>query len=159
MAAVTLALKPPQTQKGDLGRALIRDPKIVLLDEPFKGLAPVIVRDLMAACRKLVEAGLTMVLVEQNHTLALAHRAYVINNGHIMHEGPIDELRANAARHWAGVIYAASLRSQNPCLRVRLRPWHRRLWGDFALGRIPRLAQRAKLGRLSGRGSLAFLLV
>ena len=80
-----------------IARALIRDPKLILLDEPFEGLAPVIVRDLMAACRKLVEAGQTIVLVEQNlaATLALATRAYIINNGHIVHEGPAAEIKAN----------------------------------------------------------------
>jgi branched-chain amino acid transport system ATP-binding protein len=80
-----------------IARALIRDPKLILLDEPFEGLAPVIVRDLMAACRKLVEAGQTIVLVEQNlaATLALAQRAYIINNGHIVHEGPAGEIKAN----------------------------------------------------------------
>jgi len=80
-----------------IARALIRDPKLILLDEPFEGLAPVIVRDLMAACRKLVDAGQTIVLVEQNlaATLALAQRAYIINNGHIVHEGPAAEIKAN----------------------------------------------------------------
>lgn len=80
-----------------IARALIRDPKIILLDEPFEGLAPVIVRDLMAACRKLAEAGQTIVLVEQNlaATLALAQRVYIINNGHIAHEGAADELKNN----------------------------------------------------------------
>jgi len=80
-----------------IARALIRDPKIILLDEPFEGLAPVIVRDLMGACRKLVEAGQTIVLVEQNlaATLALAHRAYIINNGHIVHEAAAGEIKAN----------------------------------------------------------------
>jgi branched-chain amino acid transport system ATP-binding protein len=79
-----------------IARALIRDPKMILLDEPFEGLAPVIVRDLMAACRKLAEAGQTIVLVEQNlaATLALAQRVYIINNGHIAHEGPAQEIKA-----------------------------------------------------------------
>jgi branched-chain amino acid transport system ATP-binding protein len=78
-----------------IGRALIRDPKIVLLDEPFEGLAPVIVRDLMAACRDLAAAGQTIVLVEQNlaATLALAQRVYIINNGHIAHEAAARDLQ------------------------------------------------------------------
>src|SRR5690242_629690 len=79
-----------------IARALIRDPKIVLLDEPFEGLAPVIVRDLLTACRELVTAGQTILLVEQNlaATLALAQRVYILNIGHIVHEGPAEELRA-----------------------------------------------------------------
>jgi branched-chain amino acid transport system ATP-binding protein len=82
-----------------IARALVRDPKIILLDEPFEGLAPVIVRDLMAACRKLVDAGQTIVLVEQNlaATLALATRAYIINNGHIVHESPSGEIKSDPA--------------------------------------------------------------
>jgi branched-chain amino acid transport system ATP-binding protein len=80
-----------------IARALVRDPKLILLDEPFEGLAPVIVRLLMDACRKLVEAGQTIILVEQNlaATLALAQRAYIINNGHIVFEGSADHLRAS----------------------------------------------------------------
>jgi branched-chain amino acid transport system ATP-binding protein len=78
-----------------IARALVRDPKIILLDEPFEGLAPVIVRDLMKACRDLAAAGQTIVLVEQNlaATLALAQRVYIINNGHIVHEGPAEEIK------------------------------------------------------------------
>ena len=79
-----------------IARALIRDPKVVLLDEPFEGLAPSIVRSLVGACRDLVAAGQTVVLVEQNiaATLALAQRVYMINNGHIVHEGPAQEIKA-----------------------------------------------------------------
>jgi branched-chain amino acid transport system ATP-binding protein len=80
-----------------IARALVRDPKIILLDEPFEGLAPVIVRDLVKACRDLAASGQTIVLVEQNlaATLALANRVYIINNGHIAHEGPAAEIKAN----------------------------------------------------------------
>ncbi len=79
-----------------IARALVRDPKLVLLDEPFEGLAPVIVRDLMAVCRRLAEAGQTIIVVEQNITaaLSLAHRAYILNNGHIVEERDTAALRA-----------------------------------------------------------------
>ena len=79
-----------------IARALVRNPKIILLDEPFEGLAPVIVRDLIKACRDLAASGQTMVLVEQNlaATLALASRVYIINNGHIAHEAPAHEIKA-----------------------------------------------------------------
>jgi branched-chain amino acid transport system ATP-binding protein len=79
-----------------IARALVRDPKIILLDEPFEGLAPVIVHDLIKACRNLADGGQTIVLVEQNlaAALSLAQRAYIINNGHIAHEGPTSEIKA-----------------------------------------------------------------
>ncbi|MBZ9848131.1 ABC transporter ATP-binding protein [Mesorhizobium sp. CA14] len=79
-----------------IARALVRDPKILLLDEPFEGLAPVIVQDLVKACRELAEAGRTMVLVEQNlaATLTIAKRIYIINNGHIAHEWSVAEVKA-----------------------------------------------------------------
>jgi branched-chain amino acid transport system ATP-binding protein len=90
-----------------IARALVRNPRIVLLDEPFEGLAPVIVHDLVAACRELAAAGQTIVLVEQNlaATLALAHRVYVINNGHVVHEGPAGELKGQPEllQRWLGV--------------------------------------------------------
>jgi branched-chain amino acid transport system ATP-binding protein len=80
-----------------IARALIRDPKIILLDEPFEGLAPVIVHDLMRACRNLANEGQTIVLVEQNLSaaLALAQRVYIINNGHIVYEESAKNIKAD----------------------------------------------------------------
>jgi branched-chain amino acid transport system ATP-binding protein len=78
-----------------IARALVREPKILLLDEPFEGLAPIIVRDLLATCRTLAEAGQTILIVEQNISaaLTLADRIYIINNGHI-----VEALTAQAVR-------------------------------------------------------------
>ena len=78
-----------------IARALVRDPKIILLDEPFEGLAPVIVQNLVRVCRELAKSGQTIVLIEQNiaATLALATRVYILNNGHIVHEGPAAALK------------------------------------------------------------------
>jgi len=80
-----------------IARALVRNPKIILLDEPFEGLAPVIVQGLVRTCHDLAKAGQTIILVEQNiaAALALAHRVYIINNGHIAHQGPAAELKAD----------------------------------------------------------------
>ena len=80
-----------------IARALVRNPKIILLDEPFEGLAPVIVQGLVRTCRELAQAGQTIILVEQNiaAALALAHRVYIINNGQIAHEGPAAALKTD----------------------------------------------------------------
>jgi branched-chain amino acid transport system ATP-binding protein len=102
-----LDLSGGEQQMLAIARALVRDPKIILLDEPFEGLAPVTVHDLMRACSDLASAGQTIVLVEQNiaATLALASRAYIVNNGHIVHEGPTAEIRGDMGvlRRYLGV--------------------------------------------------------
>ena len=79
-----------------IARALVRDPKIILLDEPFEGLAPIIVRNLMEVCRSLAAQGQTIVIVEQNvvAAMAIAQRAYIINNGHIVYDGTVAELKS-----------------------------------------------------------------
>ena len=65
-------------------RALIRRPRLILLDEPFEGLAVIIVQNLLEVCRTLAAQGQTIVIVEQNvrAALSLASRTYVLNNGH-----------------------------------------------------------------------------
>jgi branched-chain amino acid transport system ATP-binding protein len=78
-----------------IARALIREPKILLLDEPFEGLAPIIVHDLLGTCRMLAEAGQTILIVEQNisATMTLADRIYVMHNGHIVDSLSSKEVR------------------------------------------------------------------
>ena len=85
-----------------IARALVRSPKVVLLDEPFEGLAPIIVRDLLATCRALAQAGQTILVVEQNISAAmtLADRVYIINNGHI-----VESLGAEAVREQPEVLH------------------------------------------------------
>ena len=82
-----------------IARALIRGPKVLLLDEPFEGLAPIIVRDLLATCRTLAEAGQTILVVEQNISAAmtLADRIYVLNNGHLVFDGSAEDLKSTPA--------------------------------------------------------------
>jgi branched-chain amino acid transport system ATP-binding protein len=78
-----------------IGRALMARPRLLLLDEPSLGLAPIIVRQIFAAIKELNEKeGLTVFLVEQNafHALKLAHRAYVMVNGKITISGTGKEL-------------------------------------------------------------------
>lgn len=79
-----------------IARALIRDAKLILLDEPFEGLAPIIVHDLVRVCRELAEQGQTFVIVEQNvkAALSLSNRCYIINNGYMVYEGTPDQLNA-----------------------------------------------------------------
>ena len=80
-----------------IGRALMGNPELLLLDEPTEGLAPVMVRALEEQLLKLKETGLTVLLAEQNlvATLKLSDRGYIIDNGRIRFEGSVQELREN----------------------------------------------------------------
>jgi branched-chain amino acid transport system ATP-binding protein len=80
-----------------IGRALMAQPKVMLLDEPSMGLAPVIVQEVFATIRRLKEAGITLLLVEQfaKSALEVADYAYVMERGVIAVEGAPDKLRKN----------------------------------------------------------------
>jgi branched-chain amino acid transport system ATP-binding protein len=101
-------LQERATNKGDeisggekqmlaIARALVQDTKLLLLDEPTEGLAPLIVREVEAIIREIKSKGMTILLVEQNFysALAVADRCYIIDQGTIKFEGTPDQLRGN----------------------------------------------------------------
>jgi branched-chain amino acid transport system ATP-binding protein len=101
-------LKEREKNKGDeisggekqmlaIARALVQDTKLLLLDEPTEGLAPLIVREVEAIVREIKAKGMTILLVEQNFysALAVADRCYVIDQGAIQFEGTPAELKGN----------------------------------------------------------------
>ena len=77
-----------------IARTLIGNPKLILLDEPSEGLAPVIVQQMTATIQELKREGLTIILSEQNLRFAtkLADRVYIIEKGHIRYEGTMKDL-------------------------------------------------------------------
>jgi branched-chain amino acid transport system ATP-binding protein len=80
-----------------IGRALMAKPKLLLLDEPSMGLAPKIVEQILETIRTINQAGVTVLLVEQNAAMALAisHRGYVLETGHVTLQGTASELAGN----------------------------------------------------------------
>ncbi|WP_338701092.1 ABC transporter ATP-binding protein [Bradyrhizobium sp. 26S5] len=84
-----------QQQMLAIGRALLSAPKLLLLDEPSLGLAPLIVEQIFAVLDRLKSAGITVLLVEQNASLALAHSdyGYVLETGHVVHAAGAEQLR------------------------------------------------------------------
>ncbi len=80
-----------------IARGLMARPKLLLLDEPSLGLAPILVNELFATIAAINREGVTILLVEQNvrRSLALAGRAYVLENGRIVLSGPTADLKTN----------------------------------------------------------------
>lgn len=77
-----------------IGRALMNSPKVLLLDEPSLGLAPLIVKDILEITREIADSGVSVIIVEQNakQTLKISDYAYVLELGRISEEGPAQEL-------------------------------------------------------------------
>jgi branched-chain amino acid transport system ATP-binding protein len=83
-----------------IARALLVNPKLLILDEPSQGLAPLIVREVFRIVAQMRETGISVLLVEQNVRMSLevADRAYVLDDGHVVYSGAARELAADGAR-------------------------------------------------------------
>jgi branched-chain amino acid transport system ATP-binding protein len=83
-----------------IGRTLLLNPKLLILDEPSQGLAPLIVREVFRIVSRMREEGISVLLVEQNARMSLeiADHAYVLDDGSIVYSGPASELAADEAR-------------------------------------------------------------
>ena len=80
-----------------MGRALLGKPRLMLLDEPSLGIAPIVVRDIFKSLKEINEKGITILFVEQNSKIALetADRGYVMQVGEIVAEGTSEELMSD----------------------------------------------------------------
>ena len=92
-----ITLSGGEQQMLSIARALARDIKVLLLDEPYEGLAPVIVQEIERTLRHIKEQGITCILVEQNAiaALKLADRAIILDTGRIVYDGDADEVMQN----------------------------------------------------------------
>lgn len=90
----TATMSGGEQQMVAIGRGLMSNPKILMLDEPSLGLAPLLVDEVLDTVRRLKEQGLTILLVEQNvrEALEISDRAYVLQTGRITKQGPAQEL-------------------------------------------------------------------
>jgi|SRR3990172_6179121 len=82
-----------------IGRALMANPALLLLDEPSEGLSPLVVRRLITALKEIRQAGVTLLIADQNvkFARAVAERGYIMEKGRIQYEGTMEALWANAA--------------------------------------------------------------
>ncbi|MEM7406889.1 MAG: ABC transporter ATP-binding protein [Pseudomonadota bacterium] len=109
-----------------IGRALMSDPKLIMLDEPSLGLAPLIIEEIFGIIQRMrEEAGVTILLVEQNANLALsiADHGYVMENGSIVMEGPASQLADNSdiREFYLGIGDSGSKRSYRDVKHYRRR--------------------------------------
>ncbi|MBW1649526.1 MAG: ABC transporter ATP-binding protein [Deltaproteobacteria bacterium] len=94
---LAMTLSGGEQQMAAIGRGIMAHPKILMLDEPSLGLAPILMKDIFAAIRKIADLGTTVLLVEQDvkNSLSLSDRAYVLEHGQVVMEGSGKELLKN----------------------------------------------------------------
>ena len=97
MSQLAGTLSGGEQQMLAIGRGMMSHPKMLLLDEPSMGLAPLLVKEIFSIIQELNQAGITILLVEQNANMALsiADYAYVLETGKLTLEGPARELAAS----------------------------------------------------------------
>jgi branched-chain amino acid transport system ATP-binding protein len=96
-AQMATTLSGGEQQMVAIGRGLMAKPKLLMLDEPSLGLAPILIKSIFETVRKIAAQGTTVLLVEQDvkHSLSLSDRGYVLEHGRIAMEGPAKELLEN----------------------------------------------------------------
>jgi branched-chain amino acid transport system ATP-binding protein len=96
-AQMATTLSGGEQQMVAIGRGLMAKPKLLMLDEPSLGLAPILIKSIFETVRQIAEQGTTVLLVEQDvkHSLSLSHRGYVLEHGRTVMGGPAKELLDN----------------------------------------------------------------
>ena len=94
---LAVSLSGGEQQMVALGRGLMAMPRILMLDEPSLGLAPILIKNIFETVREIAAQGTTVVMVEQDvkHSLSMSHRGYVLEHGRVAMEGPAGELLEN----------------------------------------------------------------
>ena len=96
-AQMAMTLSGGEQQMVAIGRGLMAKPRLLMLDEPSLGLAPILTKSIFETVRKIAEQGTTVLLVEQDvkHSLSLSNRGYVLEHGRTVMEGPAKDLLEN----------------------------------------------------------------